>query len=627
MCGIAGTLGFEPEVSRVIIERACDYMIPRGPDDGGVELFDSGGLCVGLGNRRLAIIDPSPAGHQPMVDRERGIALTFNGMVYNFDELRRHLVERGETFRSSCDTEVVLRAYGYYGPDFLQHLRGMFAIAIWDERRNHLLLARDRLGIKPVYFHNADGRVVFASQVKALLASGIVPFELSPDAIECYLATGAVADPLTIVEGIRSLPAGHSATVTRDGVTVDRWWDYPPSPDPAIGADGGTEELRALLRESVGLHLVSEAPIGVFLSGGLDSSLIASLSVEQRAKVRTVSVTFGDVDYSEDVYIDTVVKHLATEHVDVRLGARELLKWSQEAFAAMDQPSYDGINTFTVSRAAAASGLKVALSGLGADELFNGYGFARRIAQLERLNRLPSLTRTWAGAALGLVPGSRATKPAAWLRGDLPAGAAYELLRRVFLPQEIRDLMPARDGRNAAGRPKEVRAGPRLALDLAVAEMSSYMGNVLLRDTDSMSMSQSLEVRVPFLDDGVVDWSLRVPTGVKGLKPKSMLIGVAAAHVPEDVLARRKMGFVLPLDRWMRNDLFTHIDDLLHSPPPSLSGLLDAQAVRDAWQGYLRGAPLRLLSAQEWLRPWSLYVLYEWITSAQRVASTTPASV
>ncbi|HUZ82997.1 MAG TPA: asparagine synthase (glutamine-hydrolyzing), partial [Gaiellaceae bacterium] len=612
----AGTFGFRPEAAHDLISKMCVNMTPRGPDDSGVQTFVSDDACVGLGSRRLAIIDPSLAGHQPMIDEDRGLALVFNGMIYNFAELREHLLARGETFKSQCDTEVVLRAYGYYGRDCLQHLRGMYAFAIWDRRVRQVFVARDRLGIKPLYIFQAGGRVAFASQVKALLATAAVPFKLSPDAVESYLASAAVDEPLTIIDGVQALPAGHHATITAAGMTVERWWDFPASPDATVDRPAAVERLRELLRESVSLHLVSDAPIGVFLSGGLDSSLIASLAVERNAHVRTLSVTFGETEYSEQPFVDAVVKRLGTDHVDVRLSVDDLLMWSHDAFEAMDQPSYDGINVFAVSRAAAASGLKVALSGLGADELFNGYGFADRVVQFERLRRMPHLARAVFGAALAGLPGSRAVKPAAWLRGDLPSAAAYELLRRAFLPREIRQLMPGHDGRNLAGKPDEVRGGPNMTLELAVAELSSYMRNVLLRDTDAMSMSQSLEVRVPFLDDSVVDWSLRLPTATRGQAPKSLLLEAAHDLVPPEVITRRKQGFVLPLDRWMRRDLHARMDDLFRSPPAVLHGLLDVRAVLDVWQRYLRGAAPPLVSSHEWLRPWSLYVLYEWTANA-----------
>lgn len=617
MCGIAGTYGFGAELTRELVATMCRDMVPRGPDDGGTEVFRTADTCVGLGSRRLAIIDPTPAGHQPMIDLERGIALVFNGMIYNFAELRRELVRGGERFRSQCDTEVVLRAYGHYGRDFLCHLHGMFALAIWDQRRQELFLARDRLGIKPLYVFSGEDRFVFASQVKTLLATDAVPFKLSREGLESYLATAAVHEPLTMVEAVRALPAGHFATITSQGMHLERWWDFPGPTDAQMDRANAVAQLRNKLRTSVDLHLVADAPVGVFLSGGLDSSLIASLAADRHPDIRTLSVTFGEQEFSEDTYIDSVVARLGTHHVNVRLSADQLVAWSQEAFTAMDQPSYDGINIFTVSRAAAESGLKVALSGLGADELFNGYGFIRTLAQLERLRRMPQAAQVSLGLALAGVPGSRAVKPAAWLRGDLPPSAGYELLRRAFMPREIQRLMPGQDGRNLAGSPRTVRGDRNAPFDLAVAEMSSYMRNVLLRDTDAMSMSQSLEVRVPFLDDAVVDWALRQSPETRGTAPKSLLLEAAQGLVPNEVLTRPKQGFVLPLEHWMRDELRTRMDALFSSPPSVIDGVLDPRAVRRIWDGYQRLGPSPLRSRVEWIRPWTLYVLYEWIANVQ----------
>ena len=592
-------------------------MTPRGPDDEGVETFEMETGCVGLGNRRLAVIDTSSAGHQPMVDPDLGVALAFNGMIYNFSEIRNRLLGDGYAFNSDSDTEVLLRAYCRYGKGCVEHLRGMFAFAVWDARSRELFLARDRLGIKPLYYFSSDGRTVFASQVRALLASHFVPFRLSKVAIESYLASAAVAEPLTIVDGVRSLPPGHSATISDSGVSIRRWWTFPGESELAVDRTTAVAEFRELLDESVRLHLVSDVPVGVFLSGGLDSSLLAALAVRNEAHVRTLSVSFDEPAYSEETYADAVASQLKTDHVDVRLSARELLDWSSEAFSAMDQPSYDGINVFAVSRAAASSGLKVALSGLGADELFNGYSFAKRIRQLHRLHHVPRLPRRLAATVLAQLPGSRKLKPAAWLGGSFSRDASYELLRRAFLPAEIEQIMPGRTGMDRSGRPMAITPGPHLSRDLAVAEMSSYMLNVLLRDTDAMSMSQSLEVRVPFLDDAVVDWSLRLSASVKGDLPKSIPRAAAHGLIPDQVLARRKQGFVLPLEKWMRREMRPRMDASFREPPREVDGIVDTTAVRQVWATYKSRESSRFVASFEWLRPWSLFVLYEWIANTR----------
>ncbi len=294
MCGIAGALAGSVEDARAAVEAMCEQLIPRGPDDHGIATSSGERGSASLGSRRLAIIDPSPAGHQPMVDAERETTIVFNGMIYNFGDLRERLSAEGEPFVSDCDTEVVLRAYGRYGRDCVRHLRGMFAFAVWDERRRELFLARDRLGIKPLYYTERDGWFLFASQVKALLRTGRVPAELSAPALDTYLAFGAVSEPLTAIEGVSALPAGHTALVREGTVTVARYWEPPAEPDASLAAQDAADELCAVLEDTVRRHLVSDAPLGVFLSGGLDSSLVAALAAQASSRVRTVSVAFAD---------------------------------------------------------------------------------------------------------------------------------------------------------------------------------------------------------------------------------------------------------------------------------------------------------------------------------------------
>jgi asparagine synthase (glutamine-hydrolysing) len=623
VCGIAGAWGLSASEGHHAVARMCDDMVARGPDDGGVETFDFGAstseashIAVTLGSRRLAIIDPSASGHQPMVDSDRGNAIAFNGMIYNFAELRDRLIAQGEEFVSSCDTEVVLRAYGCYGRDCLHMLRGMFAFAIWDPARCEVFLARDRLGIKPLYYVSTGQSVLFASQVKTLLSSGRVPLRLSPTGTESYLAFASVSDPWTIVDGVLALSAGHSAVIGADGLKIQQWWCPSTETVPALERGDAVRELSRLLGESVDLHLVSDAPLGVFLSGGLDSSLLTALAKERTNHVRTLSVTFAESAYSEDAYMSAVVSRLGTDHTEVRLTAGELLSSAQDAFRAMDQPTYDGINVFTVSRAAARAGLKVALSGLGADELFNGYGFASRIRNLERLRRFVGPAGNLLGGLLPISQASRLVKPHAWLRGELPTGGAYELLRRSFVPSETRHLL--RDVPTVAlARLACVDAGPDLQRQLSTAELRGYMRDVLLRDCDCMSMSQSLEVRVPFVDHELVEWALRLPADLKDGPPKSLLREVAQHYVPDGVLGRHKQGFVLPLARWMQREMRDRVTESFTNPPSAVTDLVNVQAMRDVWDQFLRQSRPQLAGPNGWLRPWSLFVLCEWVREAE----------
>jgi asparagine synthase (glutamine-hydrolysing) len=620
MCGIAGGLDSEADRIAAAVNAMCTSMLPRGPDDGGLEMFrEATNGCLCLGARRLAIIDPSRSGHQPMTDDGQSTTIVFNGMIYNFRELRRELEARGAKFHSHCDTEVVLKAYESHGPCFVEKLRGMFALAIWDSRERKLILARDRLGIKPLYYAHSARRFVFASQVKALLASGLVEERFSRDALITYLSFGAVSEPLTIIEGVRALPAGHIATLRDGELQLSRYWAPEPATESAHSPEEAVAELRAMLDEIVGGHLVSDAPLGVFLSGGLDSSVLAALASRQTDRLKTISVVFGERAYSEEEYIDSVTRRLGADHVRVSLGATDFCRHLPAAFAAMDQPSFDGINTFFVSKAGHDAGLKVALSGVGADELFDGYGNAGRVRQLERMRRLPKPLPQMAVAAAGFAAkGSRVEKLREWTSGPFPPGHSYELLRRLFLPDQVQRLVSTVDSSNAVPATTPVDPRKDVFPQVSMLELTNYMKNVLLRDTDAMSMANSLEVRVPYLDHRLVEWALGLPRSARVGNGKALLVAAARGAVPEEVLTRKKRGFLLPLENWMRDDLAEDVLATLSDPPTAVRELLDDRTIRSVWA--------RFTSEREsWLRPWSLYALCKWAESlAQQPAVTRP---
>ena len=608
MCGIAGGAGFAPRELRAAVQTMCTQMAARGPDDEGVESFDEGRVC--LGNRRLAIIDPSPAGHQPMVHPETGHAIAFNGMIYNFRELAAELEREGERFGSHCDTEVILRAYARYGADCVHRLRGMFAFAIWDPRSREVFLARDRLGIKPLYYAEPARRLLFGSHVRAILETGLVERRLSPAGVRSFLAHGAVSDPLTIAEGISSLHAGHRAWWSEDaGLRVEPWWEPPAEADYAGTRDDAVRELRARLEDAVASHLVADAPLGIFLSGGIDSSLMAGLAARRSDHVRTVSVVFDDdPSYSEERFQRLVAQRLGVDNVAVSMRASDVLADSGSAFAAMDQPSIDGLNTLAVSRAAADVGLKVALSGLGADELFNGYGHVERIRRLERARRVPAPVAAVIGRGVRAARrDSMADKLDAWLSGRLPRGASYELLRRLFLPDEVDRLTRAPAG-GGDPRPAALNGGDTWN-EISRLDLTNYMKNMLLRDTDAMSMSVSLEVRVPFVDNEFVDWTLRLPGSFKDGPRKGVLIDATRDVLPDEIYTRPKQGFLLPIADWMRGGLRAEVEAAFAAPHAAVAEILEPEAARTVWSRFEAGHA-------GWHRPWGLFVLDRWARSA-----------
>jgi asparagine synthase (glutamine-hydrolysing) len=375
MCSIAGIFG---RGEQEVVVRMNEAQRHRGPDDQGIVQCED----VVLGNTRLAIIDTSAAGHQPMHDPETGNWITYNGETYNFKELRREL---GGEWASNTDTEVVLRAYRRWGADAFRRLRGMFALAIWDNQRKRLILARDPLGIKPLYYYAAKDQLIFASELRALLASGLVPRRLSAAGLDSYLANGSVAAPLTIIDGVRQLLPGHyleSVEFKEIEFAVPRSDEVPDCRDEAVA------RLRAGLEESVRAHLVSDVPLGVFLSGGMDSSaLVALMSRISEQRPKTFSVVFDEATFTEAPFSRAVAARFQTDHTEITLNEDRLLSILPEALAAIDQPTMDGINTFVVSQAVKNAGITVALSGLGGDELFAGYPSFRRALKLHSLSR------------------------------------------------------------------------------------------------------------------------------------------------------------------------------------------------------------------------------------------------
>jgi asparagine synthase (glutamine-hydrolysing) len=593
MCSIAGIFG---RGEQEVVVRMNEAQRHRGPDDQGVVQCGN----VVLGNTRLAIIDTSAAGHQPMHDPETGNWITYNGETYNFKELRREL---GGEWASNTDTEVVLRAYRRWGADAFRRLRGMFALAIWDNQRKRLILARDPLGIKPLYYYAAKDQLIFASELRALLASGLVPRRLSAAGLDSYLANGSVAAPLTIIDGVRQLLPGHyleSVEFKEIEFAVPRSDEVPDCRDEAVA------RLRAGLEESVRAHLVSDVPLGVFLSGGMDSSaLVALMSRISEQRPKTFSVVFDEATFTEAPFSRAVAARFQTDHTEITLNEDRLLSILPEALAAIDQPTMDGINTFVVSQAVKNAGITVALSGLGGDELFAGYPSFRRALKLHSLSRT---ARRVLRAALSVVR-----------NGSVQRHKFRQLMNSEGTPADVYRI-PRRLFSKGWGGPR--RAAPTITPgwgrhpvdvvnEISRLELSGYMSNTLLRDTDAMSMAHSLEVRVPFVDTRLVDYVLSLPGawklnhGTKG--PKPLLADALADLLPRDFLARPKMGFTLPFERWLQQNLRTEVSSVLEDASMLSVPALNSAAVQKLWRNFLQKP-----RAVGWSRPWSLYVLAKW---------------
>jgi asparagine synthase (glutamine-hydrolysing) len=606
------------EEIRHAVEAMVQRVVHRGPDDRGQACYHTTGPegALGLGNTRLAIVDLSPAGHQPMEDPETGNWIVYNGEVYNFQELRHDLEMRGFQFKSQTDTEVVLKAYACYGRNCVNHFRGMFAFAIWDPKHQELFLARDRLGIKPLYYYADGGTFIFSSEVRALLASGLAPRRLSLAGLDSYLALGAVQDPLTMIEGVNALPAGHYG-IWKDGeFTIRPYWTLPTRVDEELARwprQKIVEHLQELLEESVHLRLISDVPLGAFLSGGIDSSAVVSLlSRISPISPRTVSIVFEEPEFCEVAYMRLIARKFGTVHTEITLTAEDFLKELPHAIADMDQPTFDGVNTYIVSKYTRQAGLTVALSGLGGDELFAGYHNSFVTApRLERLRQwLPGPAGQAVGALTRYVLQDRdgGRKLERWFQKRDLDGGAYFLIRELFSPATRCRLVPALRGVSPVkGQARDEFKNLDVISQISALELSHYTRNVLLRDTDAMSMAHALEVRVPLLDHKLVEFVLSLPASVKvnGRQPKPLLVD-AVRDLPSEVVNRRKQGFTLPFAVWLRCQLKETVGTVLRDAHiEQLPGGLDRAAIGEIWQRFLAGKGV-------WARLWALYVLVSW---------------
>jgi asparagine synthase (glutamine-hydrolysing) len=602
MCSISGILGVAEE--RDVVRRMNDAQRHRGPDDDGIAQC---GDAV-LGNTRLAIIDTSTAGHQPMNDPVTGNWITYNGETYNFKALRD---EMSGPWSSNTDTEVVLRAFRDFGVDAFRKLRGMFALAIWDNQNQTLVLARDRLGIKPLYYFASKNQFVFASELRALLASNLIPRRLSAAGIDSYLANGSVEAPLTIVEGVKQLLPGHVLHVRAEGQIqiTDTEFAAPTPPNLERNRDDAVARLRHELEESVRLHLVSDVPLGVFLSGGMDSSaLVALMSRAGTQQPKTFSVVFDEANFTEAPFSRAVAERFNTDHSEIRLSEDRLLEILPDAIASLDQPTMDGINTFVVSSAVKSKGITVALSGLGGDELFAGYPSFRRALRFDAMSQLSKRVLR-AASGVGELAGNGSVQRHKFWQLANSAGKAddvYRISRQLFSVDAVQRIT-GRNGhkhtRNGSGHDADV------VNTISRLELTGYMTNTLLRDTDAMSMAHSLEVRVPFVDTKVVDYVLALPGEWKApsrVGPKPLLADAMADLLPGEFLNRPKMGFTLPFEKWLQKKLRHEVASVLENPGCGLN----AHAVREVWERFLEKP-----RAVGWSRPWSLYVLARWCES------------
>lgn len=631
MCGIAGFVGTIQPTSTKQVQRMLDAMIHRGPDQHGLWASEVAGPGVVLGHRRLSIIDLSEAGRQPMVHSSTGVVLSYNGECYNYREIRAELQALGHQFRSRSDTEVILAAYVEWGERAITRFRGMFAVALWDPRDRSLLLVRDRMGIKPLYYTTNGVETWFASEVRALVAASDSCQLLDRAALASYLWHGFVPGPRTMVRGISLLPAGSTLRFRENGQieVPKRYWQIPRS-ELCVDRKESVRSAREALEEAVQMRLVSDVPLGVFLSGGVDSSVIATLAQRSSSSpIQTFNISFEDSDFDESVHAETVARSLGTDHHRIPLDESSFSEQLPNALQSLDQPTFDGINTYFVSQAVRQAGLTVALSGAGGDELFGGYASFTDLPRMrlwsqssrfvpERLRGFAAdrISRMLAGAGSEIPPQTRWGKLRDVLDSRGEPVALYQCAYALFTRRLQNDLLLGSDDSNSWGlssnryvQLSDAISGEESLSAISFLELSSFIGERLLRDTDTASMAVSLEARVPLLDHKFVEAVARLPVSERyePVGSKRFLREVMHGWIPAGVFDRPKAGFVMPLELWCKRLLMPEMDATFRDLNLAHAIGLNAEAVSRVWRAFRKGG-----AGLYWSRVWALFVLMRW---------------
>jgi len=638
MCGIAGVIHSDEAIGVAAVHRMNGAQSHRGPDDVGVCALRCGHHAIALGHRRLSIQDVSPAGHQPMQDGSTGNTIVYNGELYNVEEVRSELAALGVTFRSRSDTEVVLAAFARWGIESVERFCGMFAFALYAPRDEILYLARDPLGIKPLYLAETNDTIIFASELRAVVAAGFTDHRVDRVALASLLAYGAVVAPRTLLEGVRLVDPGTSVAFELSSMRrrrVQEHWRFPHRVSRESREGQVVTALKATLSSAVASHLISDVPVGVFLSSGVDSTAVAVLAAEAReGDVDTFTVSLADdPSLDESAAARETARRIGCRHHDVPISDPEAVHLARSWFSSLDQPSVDGLNTFLISRAVRERGIVVALSGLGGDEMFGGYSTFREVPALRWALALgkplaPARRRAIAARLARPLGGARALKA-----GDLAAsdGSILDLCllrRRLFSDDEMRRFgFEAPEWRQRRYLPPELPVEQWLYegdewASIRQLETRLYMGNMLLRDSDVFGMAHALEIRVPLLDrrvvDAALDWSRAPRHFVKGPN-KPWLRAALGARLPDHVRPLAKRGFSLPHARWMRGSLRDEVEAALDGL--CVSGLVEASTVRGTWRNFLAAD-----RDAGWSRAWLLSALASWKIQTSATKLMNPAT-
>ena len=598
MCGIAGIIHFDGKpVSKDLLKKMTDVMHHRGPDDYGLHVDGS----TGLGHRRLSIIDLSKNGHQPMCNEDGKVWISFNGEIYNYKNVNDVLKAKGHIFKSNCDTETIIHAYEEFGKNCVEHLRGMFSFAIWDANRKRFFAAVDRLRIKPFYYTIVGNTFIFASELKAILATDLVKPKLNYEAVHHYLSLQAVPVPMTIYEDIYTLPGGHALEIENDTVHVYPYWDIEYTGLESYDETSIKNHVKDILWESIEMRMMSDVPLGAFLSGGIDSSSIVAIMhqlVNQQIQTYSIGYDVGGSEYDDTYYANLISKKFNTDHKSVTITSDDILSHLPGFLYYLDQPSSDAINSYFVSELAAKD-ITVVLCGQGGDELFAGYSsftylnkFLERDAKWEQL---PAFVRNGITGTLKAMPGKVNSIPHvqkfnkfideygsfikkyARIRMEL-----FESEKRNLYSEDFRSRLNGADTMAIYDKYlSKVPAGIDPINKVSYLDLKTHLGDILMRDVDVMSMAFSLETRVPLIDHKLVEYASNIPASLKLNKGMTKYIYIESVRdvLPVEVIERKKLGFNFPFAIWLRNELYPLVDHVLSREVVEARGIFQYEAV------------------------------------------------
>ena len=612
MCGISAIIQYKgKQPIQHVLERMNKQMAHRGPDADGHYFNEN----IGLGHRRLSIIDTEQSANQPMLSSNKNWVIAFNGEIYNYVELKSNDLQDVQ-FQTASDTEVILELFDKYGTEAISKLKGMFAFVLHHIPTNETYVVRDRYGMKPLYYSIQQQGCFIASEIRALLASELVPRKLNRSALEEYIETQTVCAPNTLIEKVQLLEAGHYLHFKRNEISKHCYYRLLSDTSYELSDKKTAQDLlRSTLNESVEQHMRADVPFGAFLSGGIDSSLLVGLMSEVRSEqINTFQISFEEEAFDERKYAQLIAKKFGTNHHEINLSASEFLKDIPIAIASIDFPSGDGPNTYAVSKAAKEAGITVAISGLGGDELFAGYPVFQYMTSIEKsfALKLSYPLRKSVSLLLSSISSNRSLQKKAELLGLKQADLshAFPLVRKVWNANELLTRKTKHFEIEKNFKFIFVKNAPLLNR-ISAAEIESYMQHVLLRDSDQMSMAHSLEIRVPFLDHNVVELATHLSNNLKQpTSPKKFLTETFAHILPDEIVNRKKMGFTLPWSVWMKNELkeFTEsgFQELYNQ------AVVNEKVLKNAWSKFLMGS-----EEKSFISFWHLSVLGHWMKNNQ----------